>query len=300
MRRTSSFLFVVLMAAAAPAVAGDPKGAPVPAAKPAPKKAPPPPVKKAPPPVTAEHKKALADFYGGFKFGMTKDDVLAALTKQLDAQYADRLKATTDTAVQDRLRAEKKNEIAVISKSYVAFDGKKVSGWDVSIIEDEFMQRTNESMIERWENKDGKNQRRFFFFYEGKLWKMFIQLDVSILPAEAKNFETFAKKMQEKYGPGDSEGATLTWRTDEFEVRATAEKLRTYDSLGIVIADPKAQKDVLALREKMAPKKAETSTIIKAVIDVDGKDTPDVKSGGTSAVDAVIRAQGGGGTAPKK
>ena len=46
-------------------------------------------------------------------------------------------------------------------------------------------------MLERWENAGGKNQRRFFFFHEGKLWKMFVSLDVSILPEDKRNFETF-------------------------------------------------------------------------------------------------------------
>lgn len=301
MRRVSKLLFVVLMASALPVAAKDP--APAPAKtdpKAAGKKAPPPAPKKITP-VSAEHKKALADFYGGFKFGMSKDEVLGTLTKQLDQQYADRLKATTDMAVQDRLRKEKKDEISRIGKGYVVFDGKNVGGWDVSIIEDEFRHRTDESMLERWENKDGKNQRRFFFFYQGKLYKMFIQLDVSSLPAESKNFATFTKVMQAKYGNGDQDGAVISWTTDEFFVRVTGEKMRTYEALGIAIEDPKVAKEVVAIREARAPKKAETPAVIKAVIDTDGTGTPDVKGGGTSAVDAVIKAQGGGEKpAPKK
>jgi hypothetical protein len=201
-------------------------------------------------------------------------------------------------AVQDRLRKEKKDEVSRISKGYVLFDGKNVGGWDVSIIEDEFRHRTDESMLERWENKDGKNQRRFFFFYQGKLWKMFIQLDVSSLPAESRNFATFSKVMTAKYGAGDDNGAVITWRTDEFDVRVTGEKMRTYEALGIAIEDPKVGKEVVAIREQKAPKKAETPAVIKAVIDIDGSGTPDVKAGGTSAVDAVIKAQGGGSEKP--
>ena len=40
-------------------------------------------------------------------------------------------------------------------------------------------------------------------------------------------------------------------------------------------------------------------SVIKAVIDVDHTDHPDVKQN-NNAVDAVIKAQGGGGTPPKK
>jgi hypothetical protein len=299
MRRISRVLFVAVMAMSTAAIAG---GAAAPAAKkgapaaPTAKKTPPPPPKKAAPPVSAEHKKTLAALYGGFKFGMSKDEVLGVLSKQLDDRYADKLKATTDMAVQDNLRREKKDELARVKASSTDFNGKR-TGWDVSIIEDEFAHGTGESMIERWENSDGKNQRRFFFFKDGKLWKMFISLDVSILPADKKTFPEFQGRMEKLYGPGDVNEQTITWRTDEFEVRAT-DKLKTYDALGLSIAEPRVQKELLAEREAKAPKKAETNAVIKAVVDADHSDHPDVKNSGTSAIDAVIQANPGGGTTP--
>jgi hypothetical protein len=268
---------------AAPALAGDKKA---PAAKA--------PAKKAAPPVNAEGKKKLAELLSGFKFGMSKDEVVGVLRKQLDAKYEERIKATTDVTAQDRLRADRRGEVARINQSYVAFDGKR-TGWDVSIIEEEFAHNTGESMLERWENSGGKNQRRFFFFHEGKLWKMFVSLDVSILPEDKKTFETFEKVMQGQYGAGDVEPGRITWRTDEFHVRAV-DKLRTYDALGLAIEDPRVKKSLVAIREAKAPPKAETNSIIKSVIDTDKSDHPDVKQN-SNAVDAVINANGG---RPKK
>jgi hypothetical protein len=259
-------------------------------------------VKKAPPkkvvPVSADHKKKLAELYGGFKFGMSKDDVIGVFAKQLEERYAEKLKSTTDVAAQDRLRKDRKTEIARLKASYVTFEKNKPSPWDVSIVEEELAHDTGESMLERWENQGGKNQRRFFFFYQGKLWKMFISLDVSILPEDKKNFDTFQGVMQGQYGPGNIEPGLITWSTGEFDVRAV-DKLRSYDALALVIEDPSVRKDVLAMREAHAPPKKETSSIIKAVIDPDQTDHPDVKAGGSSAVDAVIKAQGGGGTKRK-
>src|SRR6185436_1397445 len=171
-------------------------------------------------PVSAEHKKALAELYGGFKFGMTKDEVIAVFSKQLDERYDEKIKATTDLAAQDRLRREKKAEVSRLEASYVSFETTKPSPWDVSIIEDEFAHTTGEAMLERWENQGGKNQRRFFFFYGGKLWKMFVSLDMSILPEDKKNFATFRQVMEGKYGAGDVEGGRITWHTAEFDDRA--------------------------------------------------------------------------------
>lgn len=291
MRRfTSRVLLISLLLGfgAAPALAKGDKKAPAKAAK---AKEPAPAPKKVVPPPSAENKKKLADLYAGFKFGMTKDEVVAALGKQLDERYNEKIKATTDVSAQDRLRRDKKGEVARIAQSFVAFDGKR-TGWDVSIIEEEFAHNTSESMLERWENQDGRNQRRFFFFHEGKLWKMFVSLDVSILPEDKKTFDTFVGIMSAKYGPGDVEASRITWRTDEFEVRAV-DKLKSYDALGLVIEDPRVKKDLIALRESKQPPKQETSAVIKAVIDVDQKDKPDVKQN-SNAIDAVIKAQGGG------
>ncbi|HEY5947996.1 MAG TPA: hypothetical protein VIV40_21015 [Kofleriaceae bacterium] len=292
-----------LVGLASPAFAADPKK-PAPAKK-APAKAPAkgaktakpaPPKKAAPAPmVSAEHKKALAEKFAGFKFGMTKDEVLAVLQKQINERFEEKIKATTDVAMQDRYRKEKKAELARTASTYVDFNGKK-TGWDVSIVENEFAHNTGESMMERWENDGGKNQRRFFFFYNQKLWKMFISLDVSMIPDDKRNFETFKGVMEGQYGKGAIDNGTISWRAGEFDVRAI-DRLKDYGALGLVLEEPKVRSELVALRESKAPPKAETPSVIKAVIDPDHKDHPDVKSN-SGAVEAVI--QGNGGTTIKK
>lgn len=282
-------------------VAAGPASALADAKKPAPASKTPAPAKKTPPAapkkqvvVTADHKKALAAKLSGFKFGMSKEEVLAQIGKELDAKYDDQFKATNDDATKDRLRKSKKEDLTRVAQSYVAFDAKK-TGWDVSIVEDEFAHNTNESMLERWENDNGKNQRRFFFFYDGKLWKMFISLDVSILPDDKKNFDEFRKQMEAAYGAGDVDVGVIAWHTDEFDARAI-DKLKTYDAIGISIEDSTKIKEITALRAEKAPKAAETNAVIKAVVDTNGTDHPDVKQNG-NAVDSVIQSNGG---APKK
>jgi hypothetical protein len=286
MRRLRPVLFASLLGLVAPAVAAA-------QAKPAAAKVAKKPVKQKP--VSAEHKKALAEVLGGFKLGMSKDEVIAVFSKQLDERYDEKIKATTDIGAQDRLRKDKKAEVTRLQQSYVAFDTAKPSPWDVSIVEDEFAHTTGEAMLERWENQGGKNQRRFFFFYDGKLWKMFVSLDVSILPEDKKNFATFESVMEAKYGPGDVGNGVIAWHAGEFDVRAV-DKLKTYDALALVIEDPKVRAEVEATRVAKAAPKHETPSVIKAVIDPDRKDHPDVKAN-SDAVDSVIKAQGG--TPPK-
>jgi hypothetical protein len=241
--------------------------------------------------ISAEHKKALAELYGGFKLGMTKDEVIAVFSKQLDERYEEKIKATTDITAQDRLRQDKKAEVTRLQASYTSFDAGKPSPWDVSIVEDEFAHDTGEAMLERWENQGGKNQRRFFFFFDGKLWKMLLSLDVSILPEDKKTFATFRQVMEGKYGAGEVDDGKLTWRTPEFEVRAL-DKLKTYDALALVIEDPRTRKQVDAMRETKATPRSTGSAVIKAVVDPNHTDHPDVNSN-SDAIDTVIRAQGG-------
>jgi hypothetical protein len=282
----STYLIAALLAVSAPNLAS--AGGKTPAAK-APAAA----KKKAAPPLSADHKKALADLYGGFKFGMSKDDVLGVLQKQIDEAFEDKIKATTDIAAQDRLRKDKKTELGRTSSTYVQFNGTR-TGWDVSIIENEFAHNTGESMMDRWENEGGKNNRRFFFFKDGKLWKMFVSLDVSVIPEDKRNFATLEAYMEAKYGAGDTDldHGLISWHAGEFDARAI-DRLKDYNAIGIAIEDPKVKSQLIAEREAHAPPKKETPAVIKAVIDPDGKDHPDVKSNG-GAVDAVIQAQGGG------
>lgn len=291
MRRIRSVLVMsVLFGLAATPVIAAPKKKAAPAKKAPAKKPAPPPKKVIPPMVNAEQKKALVDKMAGFKFGMTKDEILGVLQKQINERFEEKIKATTDVAMQDRYRKDKKAELNRVSQTYVKFDGKS-SGWDVSIIEGEFAHNTGESLMERWENDGGKNNRRFFFFYNERLWKVFISLDVSMIPEEKRNFETFKGVMESQYGKGAVEGGTIAWRAGEFDARAI-DKLRDYGALGLVMEEAKVKPEVLALRVAKAPPKKDTPAVIKAVLDADGSDKPDVKSN-AGAVEGVIQAQGG-------
>jgi hypothetical protein len=247
--------------------------------------------------VSAEHRKALAKLTGGYKFGMTRDEVIAVFSKQLDEEYDERIKATTDIPTQDRLRRDKKNEVNRLQQSYISFDDGKPSPWDVSIVDAEFAHNTGEAMLERWEKQGGLNQRRFFFFFDGKLWKMFISLDLSILPEDERNFAAFEEKMERAYGPGEVESNRIIWRTADIEARAI-DKLKSYGMLAVVIEDSSVRRQVDATREAKAPPRHEGNGVIRAVIDKDNTDHPNVKAN-SDTIDTVIRAQGGDAPPPK-
>lgn len=267
---------------AAPAVAGASK------AKPKSKAAK---VAKAPkaPVISAEHKKALEELRGAYSFGMSKDDVIAVLAKQLDEAYADRLKGTTDVRKQDKLRAEKKKELADIKDTYMAFDGT-VTGWDVSLIDSEFGHKNEESVLEFWENQDGKSQRRFFFFDGGVLYKMALSLDVSDIPAKDRTFDTFKGAMEGRYGAGAMDAASITWSMGNYRVVAKDKLLRD-KALVLVMSDIAAAAKVEGRRVAKVKATDKVDAVTKAVIDR-GRDTAPTLGEKSTATDTVIKASG--------
>ncbi len=235
--------------------------------------------------ITAEQKKALGELMGAFQFGMSKDEILVQLTKQIDERYAEQIKATSDVMTQDKLRKEKQKELTRIKQSVVEFNGQK-TGWDVSLIDEEFAQNTGESMLVYWENEGGKNQRRFFFFYEGKLWKMFIAFDTKQLAPESRNFGFFRTMLEARYGKGKVEKNYEAWATPEFEVRAV-DKMAFYGALGLLIHQPSMLKTIADTRAANAPAAKGKDHIIEVIREKgDGSDSVNLDD--NDAVNSII------------
>lgn len=239
-------------------------------------------VKVAPP--NAEQKKALGELMGSFKFGMTKDEVIAQLAKSIDERYADQIKATSDIMTQDKLRKEKNKEITRIKQSYIQFNGKDPH-WDVSVIDKEFAHNTDESMLEYWENQGGKNQRRFFFFHDGELWKMFIAIDTKQLADDQRNFAFFRGLMEARYGKGATVDGRAVWKTPEFEVNAV-DKMGFYGQFALSIFSPAKAKAIAEIRAANAPVAKKSDGIIDVI-----REKPDDKVNldeNKDSVDAII------------
>lgn len=242
-------------------------------------------------PPNAEQKKALAELMGAYKFGMEKDAIIAILAKQIDERYAEQIAATSDVMTQDKLRKDKQKEVTRIKQSYLTFEGKK-SGWDVSLVDTEFAHNTGESMLSYWENAGGKNQKRFFFFYQGKLWKMFVAIDTKALATDQRNFSFFRGLMEARYGKARTVEGRAVWNAGEFEVQAV-DKMAFYGSFALLIQDPAVLTEVMATRKANAPEAKKPDAIIE-VIREKGDDSDKVNLDENSdAVDAIINGSAG-------
>ena len=236
-------------------------------------------------PPNAEQKKALAELMGSFKFGMSKDEVIAQLTKSIDERYADQIKSTNDVYAQDKLRKEKNKEVTRIKQSYTTFTGKK-TGWDVSVVDSEFAHNTEESMLVYWENQGGKNQRRFFFFHGGELWKMFIAIDTKSLADDQRNFAFFRGLMEARYGKGATIDGRAVWKVPEFEVHAI-DKMAFYGAFGLLIQNPSKVKAIAEIRAANAPEKKNNDALIDVIKEKPEGDKVNLDEN-KDAVDAII------------
>lgn len=245
---------------------------------------------------TGDHASELAKLMGDYKFGMSSKQILNVLGNQINASFEERIKGTTDVYAQDKLRRMRTTELARIKKSYVEFKGVK-GGWDVSIIDDQFAHNSDESMLVHWENQGGMDQRRFFFFRDKKLWKMFIALNSKGLKDEQKSFSYFQGLMEARYGGGkvvmakDIDGVErpmgLEWRTKSHHVTAL-DKLSFYGAFCLVIADPAVEKELIAVRAANAKAKV-ANTAMKSVYESDKEDDTPGLDENKAAVDALLR-----------
>lgn len=248
-------------------------------------------------PTAAEIKaqeKALGELRGVFKFGMTKDQILKILKKQLSEQYAEKIHATSDVYTQDKLRREEGRKLREVKKSYVEFNGKK-TGWDVSIIDDQFRHNTGESMMVYWDPTGGKDQRKFFFFHDGKLYKIFLQLSTENVEG-TKGFAFYQGLLEKKFGTGevgfrtDKDGIEwpdrIIWKTPKYRAEAI-DKLSFYGSFCLLVASPEMMREVEAQRAEVAPPPEKENKVIESITD-EGDSDPSL-SDGAGTIDAILK-----------
>lgn len=232
------------------------------------------------------NKKALGDLMGAFKFGMSRKQVVKVVKKQVNERYAEKISETNDVYKQDEYRNKAKKEVKRFKKSMVKFKGKK-SGWDVSIIEEEFGHNNDESMLVLWENHEGKNQRRFFFFHDNQLYKMAIQIDATQLSEDQQTYDFFVKIMQKRFGAGTATETGLTWKAGNTALDAHY-KMAMHAALLLVISDAQTEASVVTARAENNPSNTKTSNIMDSIIEKEGDEGPSLDQG-ADTIDRITK-----------
>ncbi len=105
--------------------------------------------------------------FKGLPFGGTRDQVLEVMVRRVQDRYGAQIRDTLDVRDRDRLGREMQKEIDDIRASKIVFDGTQ-TGWNVSILQDEFQNGAGEEMVLVREG----NARFYLFFTNGVFYKM--------------------------------------------------------------------------------------------------------------------------------
>lgn len=233
-----------------------------------------------PPSASAEEMNKLK---GDFKWGMTPDQVIAHVQDRIRASYEERLQKTAnDPTRHDRVRKEMMAEVEKAKTQLLKFEGQK-SGYDVSIIDQEFLHNTGESMLVTKE----ETSTRYFFFENERLYKMFIAFDKEIL--QGKDFRDFGQLMQARFGKArevtveEKSKAGVKVKLDHFlwssksgDMLRLVDRSEFYDVYCLVIYDGAVARKQDEIR-KSRPKQERRDALVEAVTtnSIDDRDAHD-------------------------
>jgi len=214
---------------------------------------------------------------GVFTWGMNPDDVFAKAKSGIEARYQERIDAArADPGKQQRIRDERDKEVKAVKSSFTKFEGQK-TGWDVSIIGNEFMQNNGEAVLQVKEDV----WTRYFFFFEDGLYKMFLAFNKDVIGD--KSFRDFGKEMAAKYGTprevykDEKQKGGMKRSLDHFEWAPSGndslklvDRSEFYGVFCLILANHSVNENVLAKRKVTNPETTHSDALVEAVVNDKG------------------------------
>lgn len=210
---------------------------------------------------------------GTFSWGMSPDQVMVAARDAVEARYLQRLKeSASDPGKQQRIHDEQEREVAAIKKSFAKFEGQK-TGWDVSIIGPEFAQNNGEAVIVTKE----ENWTRYFFFFENRLYKIFIAFNKDMVAG--KSFVQFGQELAGRYGQprqvfrDDKVKGGVKRSLDHFEWGASStdkmklvDRAEFYGVYCLVLSEPNIERQVFERRKITNPASDNRDELVESIV----------------------------------
>lgn len=214
---------------------------------------------------------SLSAFLDGFKWGMTHAEVQKVFTQTggiIWKDYDEKLTKARVGPEQTALEAERESSKAAFARTYTEFKDIP-TGFDTTGIRGEFSYRNKESLM--WITRKGK--KRWFFFINDRLWKIYDEVPFADDGAYGASFPDAVNRLnaqlnaQGRYQvPNEKNGLhqnTVDWKDAANHLRAVD---RTNERLvGIVIEDGATLSNLAALRPNKLPDPTEIDPSIKAV-----------------------------------
>jgi hypothetical protein len=197
---------------------------------------------------------SLGGFLEGLRWGMSHAEVTKFFTQTggvLWKDYDEKLAKARVGPEQNALESERERAKAAFGRSYIEF-GATPTGFDTTGIKNEYTYRNKESLM--WIDRAGK--KRYFFFINDRLWKMYDEVPLADDGPMGKAYLDAVNKLNAQFGvQGRVHGAdpakgfnstTTDWKDGANHLRAVD---RTNDhAVGIAIEDGATLSNLTALR----------------------------------------------------
>jgi hypothetical protein len=195
---------------------------------------------------------SLAPFMEGLHWGMSHEELQKAMTQTggvIWKDYDEKLQKARVGPEQTALEAERENVKGAFGRSWTEF-GATPTGFDSTGINKEYTYRNKEALM--WIERKGK--KRFYFFINNKLWKMYDEYKFAEGGMGASYQEAVAKINASVNGTGrfqqpNDKGIdkpTTDWKDNQSHLRAIDRS--NEGMVGVSIADQSVLANLAALR----------------------------------------------------
>jgi hypothetical protein len=244
------------------------------------------------PQVSAAH--GVRTLMGDYRWGMSVIDVFKLMSKDVEEEFKERQKNARDAMAQDNNRKWRQEQLQRIKANHVRFNSNANHRWGVSLIQFEYEDDANEEML--W-IKTTTGLRKFYFFKDGQLWKIYYAYSTDTWPGKAYE-EVVEEKFKKWFGASpsfnvkqDPETAEPLLRYYEWEA-LDGEKIRSFDMtqihgvIGLAVIDGATEKRI---GERLPNTKRDESVndVVEGVLG--GSDVCYDKSGEIVQCEGVVR-----------
>ena len=209
-----------------------------------------------------------------FRWGMTPTQVFKVLGQDVEQEYAKRQKSAKNAIEQDNNQRWRTEALQSIKANHTKFTSASKHRWGVSLIQYEYEDDNEEEML--WKST-GKGLRKFYFFKDGELWKIFYAYSTDVWPGKSyediveEKFKKWFGTSPEKKVKQDPKTGQPLLRYNEWTAM-DGEKIRSFDMtqvhgvIGLAVVDGRAEERI----GERLPNQPKETGYVDAVSDVLG------------------------------
>lgn len=235
-------------------------------------------------------KPALEDSLNGIKWGDSRGEVVKKISAKMDKDLDNDKSLRRDNIKKQRAMKAVMDKKSKFQKSRVQFKRKR-TGYEVSLVADEFTPSNNESMLMLRD----KYAQRYYMFIDGKFYKLVVAYNKNYL--KGVSFENFVGQTMKRYGRpkdieygeilGEEELMQASWASRKTEL-ALNNKREMFNTYSMVFTDRQRSKSLRASGRKFGGKGKRAKKVEKVSSEVSSLMNSGINSSNDSVVDGMV------------